>query len=63
MSKSQFPKIAAEARLKKFVSGDSANLQFADLHFSPDQYAILERWRSNADVIRITLEQIQGEFV
>jgi len=57
-----FPKIAAEATLKKVVMADKANLVFNDLEFSPDQYAQLERWRKNNDKVRVTLEQIQGEL-
>jgi len=41
---------------------DKAGLAFADLEFSPEQYAQLERWRKYSDKIRITLEQIQGHF-
>lgn len=57
-----FPKIAAEAKLKKVVMCDKANLVFEDLQFSPDQYAQLERWRKNNDTIRLTIEQIQSEL-
>jgi hypothetical protein len=57
-----FPKIAAEATLKKITMADKANLAFDDLEFSPDQYAQLERWRKYGDKIRITLEQIQANF-
>jgi hypothetical protein len=57
---SGFPTISVRASLKKIVMADKANLIFEDLSFSPDQYAQLERWRSGGDVIRITLEQIQG---
>jgi len=55
-----FPKIAAEATIKKVTMADKAGLTFDDLEFSPDQYAQLERWRKFGDKIRITLEQIQG---
>ena len=57
-----FPKIAAVAKLKKIVIGDTANLMFHKLQFSPNQYADLERWRKNGDEIRITLEQVQGKL-
>jgi len=55
-----FPKIAAEATIKKVTMADKAGLTFDDLEFSPDQYAQLERWRKFGDRIRLTLEQIQG---
>jgi len=58
-----FPKIAAEAKLKRVVMCERANLVFEDLSFSPDQYAQLERWRKGEDVIRITLEQVQGSLL
>jgi hypothetical protein len=57
-----FPKIAAEAKLKKIVICDKTKLEFEDLQFSPDQYAQLERWRKNNDIIHITLEQVQGDL-
>lgn len=57
-----FPKIAAEATIKKVVMSDKANLVFNDLSFSPDQYAQLERWRKFNEKIRITLEQVEGEL-
>jgi len=60
--KETFPKIAADAKLKKVVMCEKANLVFEDLQFSPDQYSQLERWRKGEDTIRITLEQIQGDL-
>jgi len=60
--KETFPKIAAEATLKKVVMCDTSNLLFHDLTFSPDQYAQLERWRKYNDKIRVTLEQVQGDL-
>ncbi len=57
-----FPKIAAEAKLKRIVIADSSNLVFHDLSFSPDQYAQLERWRKGNDTIRLTMEQVQGNL-
>ncbi len=57
-----FPKIATEAKLKKIVMCDTANLVFHDLQFSPEQYATLERWRQYKDKIRITLEQVQANM-
>ena len=60
--KQTFPKIAAVAKLKKIIIGDTANLIFHKLQFSPNQYGDLERWRKNGDEIRLTLEQVQGEL-
>ena len=57
-----FPKIAAEAKLKKIVIAETTNLVFQDLAFSPDQYAQLERWRKGDDTIRLTMEQVQGDL-
>ena len=61
--KETFPKIAAEAKLKKITIAESTNLVFHDLSFSPDQYAQLERWRKNDEVIHLTLEQTQGDLL
>ena len=57
-----FPKIAAQATIKKVVMCDKANIVFNDLEFSPDQYAQLERWRCYSDKILITLEQVQSNM-
>lgn len=63
MKKPRFPKIAVEAKIKKVIMCDTANILFHDLIFSPEQYADLERWRKNGDTVRLTLEQIQGDLL